>query len=281
MFKKPTPYQARFGNEADTPDASLRGGIIDQQLRRKTVRRFDTNKKIPPEQLDVLLAAATCSPTSGSLQSYSVLVLTTPEEKNKLFTAQRNINIIGGVDSRNLHAINSCSALLIWIADLYRIDTVLKELTNDSELLQQTARAEYHLKAIIDATIAAQSFAMCAESIGLGVMYCGAIRQIEAEHFEKEFDFPKLSLPIFGMAVGYSVENPVNLQRARLPLSSVVHNGSYNQVDSIDNVKQSNTGVIGTIDYVKYADRLVERLKVSDSKKSVSNSLKHMGFKFD
>lgn len=196
-----TPLQIRFGKDFKSSLAQS-NEFIERHIGRSTIRSFMPGP-LEDGLLDLLIGASICSPTSGALQSYSVLALTTPEEKAKLFTTKQSQLSIGDVDSHNIKAINNCSVFLIWIADLSRIDFLLKNFTSDADLLAQTARAEYNLKAIIDATITAQTFAMLAESVGLGVMYCGAIRQISAEHFEKEFGFPKLTFPVFGMAVGY------------------------------------------------------------------------------
>lgn len=277
-------YQTRFGKQfTETRLPSNR--LIERQLSRSTIRDF-IPKPLEDGLLEFLVASAVCSPTSGSLQTHSVLALTTDEEKAKLFTTKESCMAIGSVDSHNVQAIKNCSAFLIWIADLNRIDFLLRHLTSDNDLLAQTARAEYHLKAIIDATIVAQSFTMLAESIGLGIMYCGAIRQIRAEHFEKEFNFPKLTFPVFGMAVGYPTEKARRAIRPRLSTDIVLHHGIYKPMSSISKFYKENelhrgTAVDKNQDKYNYTGRMLERLTPSNAKKSVGSSLKNMGFKFD
>jgi nitroreductase len=284
MDPKLEPLRQRFGNNYKAPD--VQGSkLVERQLKRSTVRSF---VPLPLEEglLELLIAAAECSATSGALQSYSVLTLTTPEEKAKLFTTPQSQMAIGAVDSNNVKAINDCSVFLIWIADLSRIDFLLKEKTTDKDLIAQTQRAEYHLKAIIDATIAAQSFAMLAESMDLGVMYCGAVRQIPAEHFEKEFNFPKLTFPIFGMAIGYPDNNFRRSIRPRITTDVILHKGTYKPLTCVEDFEEANKLYQGSVDRnnaerVAYSERIVERMNVSNNKTNVSNSLKHMGFKFD
>lgn len=284
MDPKLEPLRQRFGNNYKAPD--VQGSeLVERQLQRSTVRSF---VPLPLEEglLELLIAAAECSATSGALQSYSVLALTTPEEKAKLFSTAESIKAIGGTDSHNIKAINNCSVFLIWIADLSRIDFLLKEKTTNEDLIAQTQRAEYHLKAIIDATIAAQSFAMLAESMDLGVMYCGAIRQIQAEYFEKEFNFPKLTFPIFGMAIGYPDNNFRRSIRPRITTDVILHKGTYRPLACIEDFEKANklhqgSALFNDAERVAYSERIVDRMTVTATKKSVSNSLKHMGFKFD
>ncbi len=277
-------FQIRFGEEFDKV-SELSNDLINSQLSRATIRSF-IDKPLEEGLLELLVAASSCSATSGALQTYSVIALTTPEEKEKLFSTEQSRMVIGAVDSHNVKAIKGCSVFLIWVADLHRIDVLLKQLTTDNELLAQTARAEYNLKAIIDATIAAQSFAMLAESKGLGTMYCGAIRQLPAEHFEKEFGLPKLTFPVFGMAVGYPADDATKTIRPRFSTDLILHCGTYKALESLEDFEKENKFHRGSVKTnnlgrYTYTQRIIERMNVTGSKKGVSSSLKHMGFNFD
>jgi nitroreductase len=276
MKRRLSAYQTRFGAPIAEPTAKTTA-VIEQQLERSTCRSF---KPEPLEDgvLELLMASAQSAASSGFLQTYSVIALTTPEEKAKLFTTEQSSRAIGSVDGQNVRAINNCSVFLIWVADLHRIDFILRNITTDEDLLKQPTRAEYHLKAIIDATLASQAFSISAESMGLGVMYCGAIRQIAAEHFEKEFNFPKLTFPIFGMAVGYPGDDFVSRPKPRLPTDIVLHKGGYKTVEDMTALTEYNKIYEDKFDYFT---RLTERLSVSYDKTAVSNSLKQMGFNFD
>ena len=274
-------FQSRFGLPLDAPDVPL-SEYIESQLARSTVRDF-TQEALVPGTLEVLLATAQSASTSGGLQTYSVLALTKQEDKEKLFSTKESRNAIGAIDSRNVRVIMSAPVFLIWIADLARVDFLLNKIHEttpfDAEILRQTSRAEYHLKAIIDTTIAAQAFASAAESMKLGIMYCGAIRQIPVELFEKEFGFPKLTFPIFGMAVGYPAPLALNQQvKPRLQTKTILHNGKY-EPTSFNEVLEYNK--VYSDGKYNYTERLVERMAVSWTKTNVSNSLRNMGFNFD
>jgi nitroreductase/dihydropteridine reductase len=58
--------------------------IIDKLKWRYATKKFDTNKKLSSEQLDLLLDAIQLAPSSIGLQHYKVLVIQNPEVRAKL-----------------------------------------------------------------------------------------------------------------------------------------------------------------------------------------------------
>jgi nitroreductase len=287
-------YQKRFGDPTgDSPIEDNKypaNDFIENLLGRYTVRAFK-DQPLADGQLELLIAAAQSAPTSGMLQTWSVIALTDKESRERLINTPRTKNAMGSVDSYNTIALNGCSVFLIWLADLHRVDNILQayatEKNIDADLLLQTSRAEYHLKAIIDATIAAQTFCLAAESQGLGVMYCGAVRQFPARHFVDNFNLPPLTFPVFGMAVGHPSEfmKSVKPIRPRLPTDIVLHHGSYKTFDDmsrLDNYNTIHSRFNGSPALYKkdYVDRLIERMAVTNDKKDVTQSLLQMGFDF-
>ena len=282
-------YQKRFGGLVEDSKYPP-NDFIQQVLGRSTIRGF-TDQPLAEGQLELLVAAAQSASTSGMLQTWSVIALKDKESKARLINTPNAKNTMGSVDSYNILALNGCAVFLIWLADLHRVDNILQahatERNISADLLLQTSRAEFHLKAIIDATIAAQTFALAAESQGLGIMYCGAIRQLPAEHFIKNFNLPPLTFPVFGMAVGYpnTFVQAVKRIKPRLPTDIVLHHGSYKTFDNMDDISGYNeihktfngSPALYNKDYV---DRLVERMAVAYDKKQVTQSLIQMGFDF-
>jgi nitroreductase len=283
-------YQKRFGGSVEDSKYPP-NDFIEQVLGRFTVRSFK-DQPLADGQLDLLIAAAQSASTSGMLQTWSVIALTDKESKSRLINSPRVLNTMGSIDSYNVIALNECSVFLIWLADLHRVDSILQahagERNIDADLLLQTSRAEFHLKAIIDATIAAQTFSLAAESQGLGIMYCGAIRQFPAQHFKDNFNLPHLTFPIFGMAVGHPTDfiKRIKPVRPRLPTDIVLHHGSYKTFDDMSRLdtyneihkhRRNGSSVLYNKDFV---DRLVERMSVTYDKKDVAASLVQMGFDF-
>jgi len=280
-----TPYQKRYG--IDVPDpCALPNDLIGSLLGRGSVQHFN-GAPLAPGVLELLIAAAQSAPTSGMLQTWSVIALSTPEEKSKLFIdtgmTPGNATIIGGVDSTNFTAISTASVVLIWLADLSRIETILETADVDDNHRAQITRAEYHLKAIIDATIAAQTFYMAAESMGISGTYCGAIRQLPITFLETEFNLPKHTFPIFGTIHGYSVASRAPIVKPRLPANLVLHRGAYSKMQDVSALEEYNKVHLnrGDKNRSKFEHRVIERLSPSHSKEAIGDALRHMGFDFN
>jgi len=91
--------------------------------------------------------------------------------------------------------------------------------------MQSSETLENFLVAAVDAAIAAQTAALAAESVGLGICYIGAIRNNSTEVI-KLLELPKSVFPITGMTVGVPVQAP--RIRPRLPQEAILHWESYN-----------------------------------------------------
>ncbi|MNM78399.1 FMN reductase (NADPH) [compost metagenome] len=83
---------------------------------------------------------------------------------------------------------------------------------------------ESFIIATVDTALAAQNAAVAAESLGLGIVYIGGIRNRIAEVAEL-LELPDLVYPVFGMCLGYPDQEPG--LRPRLPVSAVLHWDEY------------------------------------------------------
>jgi hypothetical protein len=104
-----------------------------------------------------------------------------------------------------------------------------------------------------DCIIAAQTFVMCAESLGMATMYMGSIAHCNVESFRNELNLPPRTFPVFGMCLGYEhprgsdhngierpdyalrlfKRQPELLIKPVLPLEAVVYPGQYS-TENID-----------------------------------------------
>jgi len=87
---------------------------------------------------------------------------------------------------------------------------------------------ESFMVAIIDAALAAQNAALAAESLGLGICYIGGLRN-NLEEVSKVLDIPSLVIPLFGMTIGYPLNQ--SSMKPRLPFEHIYHEDGY-QTDS-------------------------------------------------
>lgn len=76
----------------------------------------------------------------------------------------------------------------------------------------------------IDTLIFAQTFAVAAESEGLGICYLGTTTY-NAQEIIEALHLPELVIPVTTITVGYPADNPPVTDR--LPLESVVHYNTY------------------------------------------------------
>jgi nitroreductase len=254
----PTPYELRYRRQ-DCAQPDVRSNeFIERHLARKSVRHYDPLRKIAQKQLDYLFACAQAAPSSSGAGSWSAVVLTTAEEKERFRIASGPV--LHGPDIHNTQAFLDCSAFIIWLADNYKIqrgielvaqgkpsmaslallNTRLKpgaesakpdwsnlnnlfDAKTHTDLLDQSY---YGFRAVHDATIAAQTFIMCAESLGMNTLYMGSIAHCNISSFKQELNLPDRTFPIFGTCIGY--EHPDGSD----------HNGLPRHIEAIERFKK-------------------------------------------
>ncbi len=177
---------------------------LDLIRRHGSVRHYRPDP-VPAETIEAIVDAAQRTSTSSNLQAYSVVAVTDPAKRGRL------AELCG-----NQAHVAQAPVFLTWCADLARLDRAcaLRGYT------QVTSYAESFLVAAVDAVIAAQTAALAAESLGLGICYIGSIRN-HTQGVIDLLELPRLVFPITGMTVGWPAAAP--RVRPRLPLSAVLH----------------------------------------------------------
>lgn len=160
---------------------------------------------IPQAAIETIVAAAQRTSTSSNMQAYSVVAVTDAAVRARL------AELCGG----QAH-VAEAPVFLAWCADLARLDRAcaLRGYT------QEAGYVENFLIAAVDAAIAAQTAALAAESLGLGICYIGSIRNNSAAVIEL-LGLPRLTFPVTGMTLGWPAATPPI--RPRLPQSAVLH----------------------------------------------------------
>src|SRR3546814_7369666 len=87
---------------------------------------------------------------------------------------------------------------LVWLIDLGRLTRLAEARGVSSEALTYL---ESFLLGAVDASLAAQSAVVALESLGLGSVYIGGIRNRPAE-VVAELGLPRNVFPVFGLVVG-------------------------------------------------------------------------------
>ncbi len=195
-----------------------------------SVRRYKPDP-VPAPVIETIIAAAQRASTSSNLQAYSVVAVTDAARREKL----------AGLCGGQKH-IEEAPVFLAFCADLARLDRgcQLRGCT------QVTGYVENFLVAAMDAAILAQTAALAAESLGLGICYIGGIRNNPQEVIEL-LDLPRLVFPITGMTLGWPAAEPKI--RPRLPLKAVLRWEKYDRASEDDALREYDRAMIATSIY--------------------------------
>jgi FMN reductase (NADPH) len=178
--------------------------------RHTSVRQFQ-EKPVSDELLAAIIGAGQMASTSSNVQAYTAIAVTEPALKAQLSAL-----------SGNQAYIEQCPVFLVWCADLYRLREAAAPHLQGAPSYEDTT--ENLIVATVDVALAAQNAAVAAESLGLGIVYIGGVRNNIAELSEL-LGLPELVYPVFGMCLGYPAA--VNGVRPRLPLQAVLHHNGY------------------------------------------------------
>ena len=185
--------------------------VLETILNHRSVRAF-LPQALPEGTLELLIAAAQSASSSSNLQFWSVVAVQEPERKSRMaeLAGQQQF-------------IRDAPLLLVWLADLSRLDRIAAE---HQAQVDGTHYLEEFIVGVVDAALAAQSALIAAQSLGLGGVYIGAMRNLP-EQVAAELGLPPHVFAVFGMSIGYpDSARPTDI-KPRLPQSLVLHREQY------------------------------------------------------
>ncbi|MDT5152553.1 MAG: hypothetical protein QOI01_4286 [Mycobacterium sp.] len=145
------------------------------QLAQRSVRKF-SRRPVTDEQLAALVAAAQSAATSSNLQPWSVVAVRDPERKARLATL-----------ANDQQFINEASLFFVWVADLGRARRLAERAGTP---LDGADYLETTIIGFVDTALAAQNAVVAAESLGLGTVFVGAVRN-HPEEIAAELALPR------------------------------------------------------------------------------------------
>lgn len=181
---------------------------IDLQVNHRSIRQFK-DQTLSKEQLATIYEAARHSSTSMFYQRFTILHLTDPKKR----AAVREIS--------KQPYVGANGDLLIFLADLYRNQQIRQQLGNDDGRLHTT---DLFMQAAEDAILAVQNALTAAESIGLGGVILGSIKNDPAKLI-KILNLPKMTFPVLGLQLGIPDQEPQ--LKPRLPLDQITFDNDY------------------------------------------------------
>ena len=194
------------------PEAGL--AVPDTELLRRlqmrgSVRNYKPDP-VPDPWVNAIIAAGQRAPTSSNIQAYSIVVVRNAEAKARL------AELAG-----NQKHIVECPVFFAICADLTR-PAYACELHGE-DFVGHTM--EKSLVATIDAALVGMSMSLAADSMGLGTVMIGGMRNAPLEVAEL-LKLPKRVYVVFGLCVGWPKSAPV--PKPRQSLATVVHQETYN-----------------------------------------------------
>lgn len=181
---------------------------IDLLCSHRSIRAF-TEQGIDEAQRSAIIAAAQAASTSSFLQCSSIIRITDPAKREQL------VQLTGGQPW-----VSAAAEFWVFCADFNRHQQICPDA--------QLGRAEQLLLGCVDTALMAQNAMVAAESLGLGGVFIGGIRNSIAEVTEL-LELPKFVLPLFGFCVGHPADAPD--VKPRMPQAMLVHENRYQAVD--------------------------------------------------
>lgn len=204
--------QARYRAPYPLPDEQL-NETMALMLRHRSIREY-TSEPVSDHDLDLIVTAAQSASSSSNTQTWSVIAI---RDKARL---QRISEIIGGRDY-----VENCAVFLVWVADYNRMEHVL---TSHDVTPAGFGYLEHTLVSFTDIGISSQNALLAAESLGLGGVYVGSLRN-DPVGITAELGIPQHAFPALGMSIGHPDPEEGHGIKPRLPLETVLHHETYDE----------------------------------------------------
>jgi len=182
---------------------------IDLLRSHRSIRHF-TDDAISDAQREAIIAAAQGTSSSSFLQCTTIVRITDKSLRESLAT------LSGGQKH-----VAQAAEFWVFCADFNRH----LQICPDAQL----GLAEQLLLGVVDTAMMAQNALTAAESLGLGGVFIGGLRN-NIEPVTELLKLPQHVLPLFGLCLGWPADNPDI--KPRLPASIVVHENQYQPLNS-------------------------------------------------
>ena len=181
---------------------------IDLLCAHRSIRHFK-DEPITAVQREAIIASAQATSSSSFLQCSTIIRITDPALRAQMVT------LTGGQQH-----VAQAAEFWVFCADFNRNFQICPEAN--------PGLAEQLLLGVVDTALMAQNAFTAAESLGLGGVYIGGIRN-SIDAVGELLQVPKHVLPLFGLCLGWPADDPG--QKPRLPAQLVVHENHYQPLD--------------------------------------------------
>jgi nitroreductase len=182
--------------------------VIELLKNHRSIRKFK-EKAVEEETLRIIIEAAQCASTSNYIQAYTVIQVCDAG-------IRKEIAELSGPQVW----VEQSPLFFVFCADVKRLDGAC---TVHGKKMEK-GNAEQFIIATVDAALMAQNTMIAAESLGLGGVFIGGIRNNPSRVCEL-LDIPDDVYPVFGMCLGYPDDEPE--RKPRLPVDIVLKKDRY------------------------------------------------------
>lgn len=184
---------------------------VEGLLAHRSVRAF-RDAPLPEGALEWVVAAAQSAATSSNTQIWSVVAIESAATRHRL------AELCGG----QAH-VAQAPVFLAWVADFTHVAAQAAETGAELEHLRYLDGV---MTGATNVALAMQNAVVAAESLGLGTVYIGGLRN-DLEAVIRLLDLPALTFPVLGLCVGFEDQARPAQVKLRLPLSFVLHRERY------------------------------------------------------
>ncbi|MBM7036650.1 oxygen-insensitive NADPH nitroreductase [Vibrio ulleungensis] len=189
-------------------------------LNHRSIRKF-TDEVIEEAQLSHIINAGLAASSSSLLQVVSIIRVS---DKSKRATLARYAG--------NQAYVEQAAEFLVFCIDYQRHAAINPDVQADF--------TELTVIGAVDCGIMAQNCLLAAESMGLGGVYIGGLRN-SAQQVDELLNLPSNTAVLFGLCLGHPDQNPE--VKPRLPSHVIVHQDQYepldmNDIDAYDSAMQ-------------------------------------------
>lgn len=184
---------------------------LETALAHRSIRKF-TEQPIDEKLLHTLIEAAQMASTSSYLQAISIIRVTDKEKRAQI----RQVCANAYQGKLGHHYVENCAEFLVYCIDATRHLHFAPDAQIDwTEVL---------LVGAVDTGIMAQNLLLTAESVGLGGVFIGSLRN-DLNRIAEILELPYGVVPMVGMCLGYPNQEPA--QRPRLPINVILSENRF------------------------------------------------------
>jgi len=183
-------------------------------LGHRSIRKY-TEQPIEKEQFEMIIQAGLAASSSSMLQVVSIIRVT--DKSKRALLAEY---------AGNQRYVEDATEFLVFCIDYERHRSINPDVQADF--------TELTLIGAVDAGIMAQNCLLAAESMGLGGVYIGGLRN-KVALVDELLELPKNTGVLFGLCLGYPAQDP-NL-KPRLPAKVILHENKYEPLN-MDDIKE-------------------------------------------